>query len=153
MGGFSLQLGLFSFNCIQTKRIYLTASFHRFWHLPKAVQWGFQRISEQGISKSLQPVGQAAEFNLSPTSSPCLSSGNHSRKLFQKTIEGFDCKINDPSLGAALWHSLGGSDRRVPARGVSESLTKLLTKAVLIASLSLSIIHWSLSKHRAYFPA
>ena len=25
---------------------------------------------------------------------PCWSSGNHSPRLFQKTIEGFDCKIN-----------------------------------------------------------
>ena len=38
MGGFSLQLGVFSFDCVQKKRTYLTASFHRFWLLPKAVQ-------------------------------------------------------------------------------------------------------------------
>ena len=31
----------------------------------------------------------------------CRSSGNHSRRLFQKTIEGFDCKINGQALGAA----------------------------------------------------
>ena len=29
-----------------------------------------------------------------------------SRRLFQKTIEGFDCKINVRALGAALRHSL-----------------------------------------------
>ena len=31
---------------------------------------------------------------LSPISSPCWSSDNHFRGLFQKTIEGFHCKIN-----------------------------------------------------------
>ena len=100
-------------------RTYLTfSSFSSFLAFAESRAVG---ISEQ--IKPLQPVGQAAEFNLSPSSSPCLSSGNHSRQLFQKTIEGFDCKINDPSLGTALWHSLSGSDWRVPARGVSESAT------------------------------
>ena len=31
--------------------------------------------------------------SLIPSVSPYLSSGNHSQRLFQKTIEGFDCKI------------------------------------------------------------
>ena len=29
-------------------------------------------------------------------------------RLFQKKIEGFDCKINGQALGAALWHSWAG---------------------------------------------
>ena len=33
-----LQLGVFTFYCIQKKITYLTASFHRFWLLPKAMQ-------------------------------------------------------------------------------------------------------------------
>ena len=37
--------------------------------------------------------------SLSPSSSPCLSSGNYSWRLFQKTIKGFDSRIN----GWALW--------------------------------------------------
>ena len=32
--------------------------------------------------------------SLSSSLSPCRSSGNYFRTLFQKTIEGFDCKIN-----------------------------------------------------------
>ena len=42
--------------------------------------------------------------SLSPSLSPCWSSGNHSRRLFQKTIEGLEGKINGQALGAALLH-------------------------------------------------
>ena len=41
--------------------------------------------------------------------------------LFEKTIEGFDCKINGQARGAALRHSLAGSDGRAQTQGVSES--------------------------------
>ena len=71
--------------------------------------------------KSLQLVCRAAEFKTSsliPSLSPCLSSGNHSRRLFQKTIEGFDCKINGQALGAALQHRLGGSDGRAASANI-----------------------------------
>ena len=37
---------------------------------------------------------------MSPSSSPCLSSGNHSQRLFKKIIEDFDYKINGRALGA-----------------------------------------------------
>ena len=37
-------------------------------------------------------------------SSPCQASGNHSRRPFQKTIEGLEGKINGQALGATLWH-------------------------------------------------
>ena len=60
--------------------------------------------------KPQQPIGQAAEFKFE--SNQCRSSSNHSRRPFKKTIEGFDCKINGQALGAALRHSLGGSDGR-----------------------------------------
>ena len=49
----------------------------------------------------------------------CRSSGNHSRRLFEKTIEGFDCNINGQALEAALRHSLGGSDGPAQTQGVS----------------------------------
>ena len=39
VGGFSLQLGVFSLLYTKKKITYLMASFHRFWLLPKAVQW------------------------------------------------------------------------------------------------------------------
>ena len=45
--------------------------------------------------------------SLSPSLSPCRPYGNHSAKLFQETIKGFDCKINGSAFGAALLHSLG----------------------------------------------
>ena len=45
---------------------------------------------------------------MSLSSSPCLSSGNPSWRIFQKTIEGFDCKVNGLALGAALQHRSDG---------------------------------------------
>ena len=44
---------------------------------------------------------------VTPTQSPCQSSGHHLWRLFQKTIRGFDCKINGRAFWAALLHSLG----------------------------------------------
>ena len=137
----------------------------------------------------------------SPSSSPCLSYGNHFkfRRLFQKTIEGFDFKINGRALGR---RSLAGLDGRAQTQGVWTVFPSLLqslraatgmleenmlhscdtdlfqesksfkcfvnfdseeqifyvkwnfdgignnllpSKAALIASLNLSIIHWCLS--------
>ena len=54
--------------------------------------------------------------------SGCLSSDNHSRRLYPKT-KGFDCKINGRAFGAALRHSLGrvqpaGLDGQAQAQGV-----------------------------------
>ena len=44
------------------------------------------------------PFVRRQSSSLSPSSSPCTgacsSSDNHSRRLFQKTIESFDCNIN-----------------------------------------------------------
>ena len=52
----------------------------------------------------------------------CRASGNHSRKLFQKTIEGFGCKINGRVLRAALRHSLVRfSSPTVSCKGVFKS--------------------------------
>ena len=45
---------------------------------------------------------------MSPSFSPCLLSGKHSRRLFQNAIE--DCKINGQALVVALQHRLGWSD-------------------------------------------
>ena len=54
------------------------------------------------LKRTLQPIGQAAEFKFESKFDPCLSSGNHSRGLFQKTIEGLEGKINgQAALGAA----------------------------------------------------
>ena len=51
--------------------------------------------------------------------SSCLSSGTHSQKFSQKTIKGFDCKINGLAYGAVLLHSLGGSDWQAQRQGIS----------------------------------
>ena len=51
----------------------------------------------------------------------CQSSGNHSKRLFMKTIWGFNCKINGKALGAALQQSLGGFDRHEETQGGSKS--------------------------------
>ena len=66
-----------------------------------------------GISKqikALQPFGQATEFKFESNFEPLPVIWQSLRRLFQKTIKGFDCKItgNGQALGAALWHSLGG---------------------------------------------
>ena len=53
----------------------------------------------------------------SPSLSSCRSSGNHSQRLFEKRIKGFDTKIN----GAALRHSLGGSNGREQTQRFSKS--------------------------------
>ena len=68
----------------------------------------YSGISEQ--IKPLQLVGHARELSLSPTSSPFRSFGNDTQRLFQKTIEGFDCKINGQALGAVLLLCLGWLD-------------------------------------------
>ena len=53
--------------------------------------------------------------------SPSYSFGNHSRRIFQKTIAGFDCKINGRALDAVLRHSFGRSDRQAQTQVISES--------------------------------
>ena len=50
-----------------------------------------------GVPKRIQ----VADSSLSPSLSPCRSSGNHPWRLFQKTIK-FDCKINGQALGQRL---------------------------------------------------
>ena len=67
------------------------------------------------------PLVRQQSSSLSPSLSPCQSSGNHSWRLFQKTIEGFDCKINGQALWAALQHSLGGLDGRDQTQCVAKS--------------------------------
>ena len=42
------------------------------------------------------------------------------QRLFQKTIEGLEGKINAQALGATLGHSLGGLDRQAQIQGVSQ---------------------------------
>ena len=82
--------------------------------IPHRLLW----VSEQ--IKPLQFVGQAAEFKLSPSSSPCWSSGNHSLRLFEKTIEGFCCKIHGRAVWAAFLQCLGWSDGQAQTQGVSK---------------------------------
>ena len=61
---------------------------------------------------------------------PLLSSGYHLERLFQKTIKGFDCKINGQALEAILQHSC--KHRELPSWLQSLSVaTGLLEKKVL----------------------
>ena len=46
-----------------------------------------------GLQSRDNPLVRLQSSSLSPSLTPCLSSGNHSQRLFQKTIERFDCKI------------------------------------------------------------
>ena len=89
----------------------------QFWHSKKNSNSThfielYSWILEQ--TKPLQPIGPAQSSSLSPSSSPCRSSGNHSRRLFQKSIEGFDCKINAKLLGprsGTAWVGLTGEHK------------------------------------------
>ena len=85
------------------------------------------------ISEQIKPLqfvchGQAAEFTFESKFEPLpgiWQSLPTRQRLFQKTIDGFDFKINGRALGAALWQSLGGtggSDRRAQTQGISESV-------------------------------
>ena len=76
--------------------------------------------------------------SLSPRSSPCLSSGNYSRRPFQKAIEGFDCEINCQALGVELQHSLGGLDGQKHKHRVFPSWRKLLRAAT--SSLEVKVL-------------
>ena len=58
--------------------------------------------------KSLQLVGQAADFRFESKFEPLPVIGQSFQRLFQKIIEGLEGKINGQALGAALWHSLAG---------------------------------------------
>ena len=93
----------------------------------------------QGISGQVNPYNplvrrQSSSF--SPCSSP-WSSGNHSWRLFQKTIEDFGCKINVAALGAALWHSLGGSEGQ--AQFFCTRATNQCTRTTLLQASSSGI--------------
>ena len=64
------------------------------------------------------PLVRRQGSSLSPSSSPCWSSGNHSRRLYQKTNEGFDWKINLEmaellgALSCTAWAGLTGEHKQ-----------------------------------------
>ena len=72
--------------------------------------------------KKLEVFGHAADFKSESKFEPFLrlsqrllsvlwcSSGHTSLRLFQKAVNGFECKINGQALEAALWQSHGWSD-------------------------------------------
>ena len=65
----------------------------------------------QGLRKRnlfFNPLVRRQSSHLSPSSSTCRSSGNHLQRLFKKTIEGLDCKINGLALWAALQQAWAG---------------------------------------------
>ena len=74
-----------------------------------------------GAIKPLQLVGQVAEFKFEAKFEPLQVIWQSLRRLFQKTIEGLEDKINGQALGAALRLCLRGSDGRAQTQGVSES--------------------------------
>ena len=63
-------------------------------------RWGLHILADEGW-KSLSTCRYFG------SKGPYWSSAIHSQRLFQKGIEGFDCKINGRAFGTALWHSLG----------------------------------------------
>ena len=107
-GGWGLVLTHYYPQILRSKKFKLQLNESYFW------------VSEQIKPLSLQPIGQAAlplqSSSLSLSSSPCFSFGNHSWRLFQKTIEGFG-----QALTAKLRRSLGWLNGRAQTQGVSES--------------------------------
>ena len=77
--------------------------------------------AEESFIKPLQLAGlvRLQSSCLSSSSSPCLSSGNYSLRLFQKKIKGFDCKTNGRAPRAGLLDSLGWLDWLAQTQGVS----------------------------------
>ena len=77
-----------------------------------------------GISEAIKPlqlVGQVAEFKFESKFEPLPVIWQSLRRLFQKTIEGLEGKINGQALGAALRHGWRRSDGQAQTQGVSES--------------------------------
>ena len=74
--------------------------------------------------KTLQLVGQAAEFKFESKFEPLPVIWESLRRLFQKVIEGLEGKINGQALGGALrlyLRTMHRSDGRAQTQGVSES--------------------------------
>ena len=88
------------------------------------------------------PLVRLQSSSLSQSSSPCLSSGNHSRRLFQKIIQGLEGKIN----GQVLQHSLGWSDRQAFKHRAFPSLWQsLLAVTSLLEENVLPLLQYWLS--------
>ena len=92
-------------------------SLPQFRHLGPKKNLNFAQFIQDFLSKK----NLYESSNLSPSLSTCRLFGNHSLWQFQKTIEGFDCKINGLALGAALLHSQTGEHCRAQRQGVSKS--------------------------------
>ena len=78
------------------------------------------------ISEAIKPLqldGQAAEFKFESKFEPLPVIWQSLRRLFQKTIEGLEGKINGQALGAALWLFLRWSDWREQTQGISKLAT------------------------------
>ena len=73
--------------------------------------------------KLYNPLVRRQSSSLSPSLSPCQSSGNCSLKLFQKKIKGFGCKINGQAFGGSCSAELEGllQDCKAQTQGVSKS--------------------------------
>ena len=90
---------------------------------PKMISNSTHRLlREFRADKSLQPIGQAAEFKFESKFKPLLVIWQSSSKSIQKAMEGFECKIkeNGLALGAVLQHSLGWSEGQTTTQIVSE---------------------------------
>ena len=84
--------------------------------------------------------------NLSPSSSLCLSSGNHSWRIFQQArFQGFDCKINGQALGqcsCTAWAGLSGQHKHwvFPTGAAGHTLLTWVKKLLPL------LLHWLISR-------
>ena len=110
----------------------------------------YSGILEQ--TKPLQPLVRLHSSSLSPRSSPCKSSDNHSQRKFQTKIEGFSCKVSGWAPGAALKHSLGWSDRRAPTQDISETAAVAAGRTGLLEEKVLPLLlYWFSSRVKKFW--
>ena len=74
--------------------------------------------------------------SFSPNLSSCLSAGIHSRRLFQKAIEGFELKINGWALGSQLWLIKWANTNKSEARASGHNRLTLGRRVATLAILT-----------------
>ena len=89
----------------------------------KRIQTILGFLSRKNLYSQLVRSVRRQSSSLSPSLSPCQSSGNCSLKLFQKKIKGFGCKIMGQAFGGSCSAELEGllQDCKAQTQDVSKS--------------------------------
>ena len=79
------------------------------------------------------------------TADQCLSSGNHSKRLFEKTIEEFNCKIKAKLLGQGSFTAWAGLTGKHKHRAFPSRLQSLLAATCSLEENMLRLLRYWLS--------